>query len=111
MLGVSMPLSAASNSHHMQRQQTSPPPPYELEAIVKMDHLNIQTTSGDEVTDRDSVKEAEEFEVLEGRNGRIGGITARKKWISQENNTATVMLNGAKQTARQLLQRIGPSFM
>lgn len=87
-----------------------------------MDRLNIRTPSDQEEEGADEEGEFEVLEVfvfkqnkiqvLEG-NG-IGGTFAmgrRRRGGARINNSAASMLNGAKQTAKQFLQKLGPNFM
>lgn len=104
-------IASSSQFHHGQQSNSPPPPPFTLEAVVKMDRLNIRTVSGDEDAEGSKkMMEEDEFEFIENKNGFASRI-GKRIWTAPENNTATAMLNGAKQTARQIFQKIGPSFM
>ncbi|KAF7632756.1 Myotubularin phosphatase domain-containing protein [Meloidogyne graminicola] len=74
--------------------------PFALENLVKMDHLNI--------TSFDNQMDGEGFEVVEDTSNHDGSKRMAK---STANSSTASMLNGAKQTARQFLQKLGPSFI
>uniref|UniRef100_A0A1I8BBQ0 Myotubularin phosphatase domain-containing protein n=1 Tax=Meloidogyne hapla TaxID=6305 RepID=A0A1I8BBQ0_MELHA len=97
-----------SNSTHSQLLQNEarlilPHNPFALENLVKMDHLNI--TSFDNETD------GEGFEVVEDGTNNDGYTLGRRMAKTAANSSTASMLNGAKQTARQFLQKLGPSFI
>uniref|UniRef100_A0A914MBR3 Myotubularin phosphatase domain-containing protein n=1 Tax=Meloidogyne incognita TaxID=6306 RepID=A0A914MBR3_MELIC len=96
---------AQQHSHLLQNEARIilPHNPFALENLVKMDHLNI--TSFDNETD------GEGFEVVEDAANNDGHTLGKRTAKATVNSSTASMLNGAKQTARQFLQKLGPSFI